>query len=212
MNGPSAYQLDVLAQAVRGVAESDVAAYQDLKRLFAEKDDAGRGEFRRAFERYYGLYAGGVTQAWRDRYFELLFGLTLTEGADPYTPLLWSLYAIPRHKGDCALQFSFVSKLVAMHDERYPLYDRYVSGFFGIAPPAIGGLSFRIAGFVAHMQWLRQTYAAWAQDAAFQQVIASLRDRYPCLQSVAVPRLADMLVWAAGKSGLECQPETEQRA
>lgn len=211
MSGPTAFQLDLLSQAVQCVAEDDVVAYQELKRLFAAKDDAARIEFRRAFERYYGLYAGGVTKSWRDRYFELLFGLHLQEGVDPYTPVLRSLYAIPRHRGDQALQFSFVSKLVAIHDESYPLYDRYVSGFFGIAPPSIGGTSFRIAGFVAHMQWLRQTYMSWAQSIAFQQVIASLRERYPRLHTVGVSRIADMLVWAAGKCGLECAPETERR-
>jgi len=210
MSSPSALQLDLLSQASRCVAEGDVAAYQEVKRLFAARGEAGRIAFRRAFERYYGLHAGGVTQSWRDRYFELLFGLHIQEGVDPYTPILRSLYAIPRHKGDQALQFSFVSKMVAIHDESYPLYDRYVRGFFGIEPPSIGGTDFRIAGFVAHMQWLRQTYRAWAHDTTFRQVIVSLRERYPCLQTASVSRLADMLVWAAGKFGLECVPEAKQ--
>ena len=210
MSGPNRYQLDILSQAVAHVAQGDVDKYMELKELFRMKDGAKQAEFRSAFQRYYGLYSGGVTSTWRDRFFQLLYELELRDQVDPYTPILQALYVIPRHKGDRALQFSFTSKLVAMHDESYPLYDRYIRDFFGIAPPAMGGVAFRIAGFVSHMKWLRQTYHAWGQDEPFLQVVGSLRDRYPCLQASAIPRLADMLVWAAGKCRLECAVEPEQ--
>ena len=212
MSGPNRHQLNILSQAVAHVAQGDVDKYMELKELFRTKDGAKQAKFRSAFERYYGLYSGGVTSAWRDRFFQLLYELELRDRVDPYTPILRALYEIPRHKGDRELHFSFTSKLVAIHDESYPLYDRHVSAFFGIVPPSLGGVDFRIAGFVSHMRWLRQTYSAWERDDAFLQVVGCLRDRYPCLQVIATPRLADMLVWAAGKCRLDCTLESEQQS
>src|SRR5688572_17165467 len=100
-----------------------------------------RGEFERTFCSFYGLKAGGLTDKFRQRYFDLLFGLKLSPGSQPpYEKLLLELHAIKRHKGDLVLPASFVSKLVALHDDSRPLFDRHVSNFFGVAMPALGSL------------------------------------------------------------------------
>jgi len=206
MSAPNVYQLDVLSQASEHLAADDFAPYLQLRRLLRDESAESREEFRSTFESYYGLKAGGVTDAFRDRYFEILYGLELQEGTDPYTPILKDLYQIPRHKGDRALAASFVSKLVAIHDETRPLLDRHVSGFFGICVPQNGGIDFRIAGLVSNLGWLGQIYRDWSQSDQVLDIIAKLLGRHPSLEACAIPRLADFLVWTVGRKKLVCRP------
>jgi len=202
MSAPSRFQLSLLSEAVGHLSYDEFAPYLELKDLFVKKMDGYQQKFRSVFELFYGLNAGGLADTFKKRYFELLFGLRIQEGVDPYTPILRELYEIPRLKGDKALQCSFVSKLVAIHDETRPVYDRHVSAFFGITVPSVGSVDFRIAGFVANLEWLRTTYSCWSRDEQFQQVLRKLTTQYPSLKGCASPRLADLLVWTVGREKL----------
>ena len=116
--------------------EENISPYMELKRLLTDKPGGYQREFRRIFETYYGLNAGGVTDAFKDRYFELLFGLKIQDQDDPHDPDPYGTLRNSQAQGlDKALQCSFVSKLVAIHDESYPIFDRHVSDFFGITRP-----------------------------------------------------------------------------
>ena len=202
MSAPNRYQLDLLGKAVAHLRQEEFAPYLRLKHLLSERPSGFQVEFRRTFANYYGLQHGGLADAFKDRYFELLFELKLQDVADPYTPILKELYEIPRRLGDKALQCSFVSKLVAVHDESRPIYDRHVSNFFGIVVPPVGDVDFRIAGFLTNLHWLRETYQRWSQDSQFQGILQSVQQKHPALQDCAMTRLADFLVWTVGRKKL----------
>ena len=152
MNTLNKHQLNLLDVAIAYLREENFSPYLMLKCLLAEKPRGFQADFRQIFENYYGLNAGGVTDAFKDRYFDLLFSLEFQDDVEPYTPILKELYEIPRRKGDKGLQCSFVSKMVAIHDEAYPIFDRHVRDFFGISVPSNGSVDFRIAGFVANLK------------------------------------------------------------
>jgi hypothetical protein len=202
MSAPNLSQLRLLSKALSYLRCADYAPYLTLKRLFLARQDRYRAQFCHEFALFYGLNAGGLTEAFKKRYFELLFGLRIQEGVDPYTPILTELYAIPRRQGDKALQCSFVSKLVAMHDETRPLYDQHVSAFFGITVPPNPRVEVRITRFVADLERLRQTYGGWSQDEQFQHVLQRLITQHPALKDCASTRLADFLVWTVGRNKL----------
>jgi hypothetical protein len=206
MSAPNRYQLILLHKATMHLEEENISPYLELKRLLTDKPGGFQREFRRIFESYFGLNAGGVTDAFKDRYFELLFGLEIQDRDDPHTPILMELYEIPRRKGDKALQCSFVSKLVAIHDESYPLFDRHVSDFFGIAVPSNGSIDFRVAGFIANLKHLRKTYQRWSEDSEFQKILLAVKQRFPYLKDCTAPRIADFLVWAVGRNKLGSTP------
>ena len=206
MSAPNRYQLILLGEAAVHLKEENISPYLELKRLLTNKPSGYQREFRRIFESYYGLNAGGVTDAFKDRYFELLFGLKIQDHDDPHSPILMELYEIPRRKGDKALQCSFVSKLVAIHDESYPIFDRHVSDFFGITAPSNGSIDFRIAGFIANLKYLRKTYQSWSEDASCQKILLAVKQRRPYLKDCTAPRIADFLVWAVGSNKLGSTP------
>jgi hypothetical protein len=197
MAGNAAY-FNLLAKASNEIRSSDFTGYFELKRLLVSKRAVDRREFQTQFATYYRLHSGGLTEEFKRRYFEHLFAFESVRQKDPYTPILLDLYSFPRLKGDYTIQASFVSKLVAIHDESRPLYDRHVSKFFGVTVPSVGPVEFRIAGFVANLQRIRDYYDAWAVDPHFKRITQALFVKHPQLQTCHPSRVCDFLVWTVG--------------
>jgi hypothetical protein len=163
-------------------------------------DATKRADFRILFSKYYGLNFGGFTENWKDKYFDLLFTIDVSSLGDPHTATFKTLYSHKRIKGDNVLAFSFVTKLVAIHDESQPIYDKHVAAFFGISSPSTGSNDFRIAGFLANLKYIRRTYLTWSEDQAYVDILKTLRGRFPSLKNCHYVRLFDFLVWTVGRS------------
>jgi hypothetical protein len=197
---PREHELQLLRKAAQhSEISKTVKVYGNLLKLFSDSSPVGRKKFENLFSGYYGLRSAGLTANWLRRYFELFFGFTQAKYLEPYRHLLLELYKIPRRKGDETLQFSFVSKLVAFHDESRPLYDKHVRDFFGLGPPGFGPPEFRISGFVDNMNEIARRYEEWIQDKEFADILDQIRDRHPELAPRHPHRLFDFLVHTAGK-------------
>ncbi len=187
---------DLLAKAADKIKPTDFDEYFELRRLNQQPSD--RQEFQARFANYYRLHIGGLTDAFKHRYLHLLVTWQPRGQRDPYSPLLLDLYQFPRRRGDQTLQVSFVSKLVAFHDESRPLFDRHVSRFFGVSVPAVGSVEFRISGFVANLEGIRAQYEAWAASSRFKSLVRPLFQKNPNLKNCHPTRLCDFLVWTVG--------------
>ena len=172
-----------------------VKTYLDLRHIFT--DAKQRKEFEKKFARYYGLLAAGLTETWLEQYFKLLFDYKKTADSSTYQDLLLKLYPYHRRKGDNVLQFSFVSKLVAFHDETRPLYDQRVRYFFGLGPPRAGSNEFKISGFVQNLNEIALRYTRWTEEKRFTQILDQMRERCPGLAACHAIRLCDFLVHKA---------------
>lgn len=183
---------------------SDFCPYLELKALLPDATTHARGRFRSLFTNYYGLNVGGLTDAFKNRFFEILYaGNIFVNGQPDFSTILNELSLIPRKKGDCAMPFSFVSKLVAIHRETSPIYDRHVRDFFGAkAPAAAMPKADRITWFVGFLNQAATDYAAWAQDARVTQILDRLKAREPQLAQCDAIRLIDFLVWKVGNQKL----------
>ena len=204
MIAPNEYQLNLLNEAKLHLPEKYIEKYLELKRLLTEKTTDSQEKFRQSYASFYGLNVGGVTEEFKNRYFDLLFNLELSEDGEPYTTILKDLYYFPRRQGDKALQCSFVSKLVAIHDETYPIFDSHVGAFFGVmVPPSYYDNDFRISVFVTILTRLRETYRCWSADNRFQDILSRVKHDHPSLKDCADSRIADFLVVTVGqmKSG-----------
>jgi hypothetical protein len=200
MSGHVERQVALISQASEMLADKDIAPYFKLRTLLTRQDKKNRTAFKKTFARFYGLNSAGLTDSFKKRYFELLFELDLAQySTPPYESLLKDLYRIKRRQGDHALAASFVSKMVAIHDDSRPLYDRHVSGFFGITVPTNGSRDFRIAGFVANLDHIRHQYQNWCKTEQVKGLIASLQSRTPQLANCHPIRICDFLVWTVGR-------------
>src|SRR5580704_1123076 len=87
--------------------------YRELRQCLAWASPASDEHFKKRFSRYYGIHAAGLSAKWKESYFQLLFAFREKMPNEPHLIALTKLLPIERIKGDKALQFSFVSKLVA---------------------------------------------------------------------------------------------------
>lgn len=115
---------ELLSRVSNHLTAEDLAPYFTLRRLLRTKPIGFESQFKSIFVQHYGLNAGGLTSEFKELFFKLLFDLDVQMCVDPYTQNLRTLYSIPRHTKDQALQCSFVSKMVAIHDDSRPIYDK----------------------------------------------------------------------------------------
>jgi hypothetical protein len=176
------------------------STYATLRKLISDHSPDRERTFAELFSRYYGLNAAGLTDEWKAEYFRLLFSFRTKMPAEPHREVLSRLYVIPRRKGDQSLQCSFASKLVGIHDEAQPIFDRYVEDYFGLRPPSLRApLEFRISGFLQNLSEISRRYCAWTKDERFTEIVLDLRQRIPDLANCHTVRICDFLVWGVGK-------------
>lgn len=196
--------IDAFDKAEPLILEKDYKVYLDLKELLLESSPSSRAQFRTKFVNYYGMNTAGLTDAFKDRYFEILFsGNLLVKGHIDFTTILNDLSVIPGRRGHCALHFSFVSKLAGIHLETSPIYDRHVLNFFnGNPPPSMRPKQHRILWFVNFLKQVADDYAVWATDERVIQIMERFKSRDARLASCHPNRLLDYLVWKVGNKKL----------
>jgi hypothetical protein len=196
--------VNALTEAETLMFHSDFCPYLELKTLLSNATPQARSQFRILFTNYYGLNTGGLTQAFKDKYFAILHSGKIFKNQNPrFHSILRLLHKIPRKKGDKAMQFSFVSKLAAMHDEKSPIYDRHVLNFFGKkARPPKTSMADRITWYVEFLNQVATDYTQWSQDARVTPILTNLKNRDQRLAQCDVIRLMDFLVWKVGNQKL----------
>jgi len=195
---------EALAKAERWMFHSDFCPYLELKALFADLTPEARARFRSLYTRFYGLNVGGLTDEFKDKYFEILFSDSVISSGQPnYAGILQELSGIERKKGGWAMPFSFVSKLVAIRLESSPIYDRHVLAFFGMkAPAAAIDKTMRIEWYVGFLNDVRRSYAIWANISTVKPILERLKARDDRLRDCHDVRLLDFLVWKVGSGKL----------
>jgi hypothetical protein len=101
------------------------------------------------------------------------------------------------------MPYSFVSKLVSIHRENSPIYDRHVLAFFGQqAPAASVPNQNRITWYVGFLRQVATDYATWAQDARVIPILDRLKARDQRLAQCDPVRLIDFLIVKVGNQKL----------
>lgn len=200
--------IEALNKAETLIFHCDFCPYLDLKELIPDATLQARIRFRSLFANYYGMNVGGLTDAFKDRFFEILFsGPVFANGQPDFAGILNELFLIPRKKGDFVMHFSFVSKLVAIHRESSPIYDKHVLVFFSEKTPAASQpKQDRIRWYVDFLKQVAADYAAWAQDIQIIPIINRLKARDERLTFCHAIRLMDFLVWKVGNQKLLVNP------
>lgn len=190
---------DAFARA-ESLIQPGFLTYLELKELFPDARPESRNRFRSLFTSFYRLNRGGLTDVFKDRYFDILFSKNVVvNGQVACAAIMLELYQIRRRKGDCAMHYSFVSKLVNIHRESSPIFDQHVTHFFSeYAPPAHIDNFKRIEWFVGFLDRVSTDYQAWAADDRMQVILNKLKSRDPRLERCHVVRLVDFLVWNVG--------------
>lgn len=187
-----------LEAAERQLIPRNFERYLRLKDLLKCNNSSAQKEFRRVFRSFYGMTVRtGASVDFDKRFFEILF---LQEGPTPsFSEVVGSLAHIPTPSGKRALQFSFASKLVAMHRENSPIYDRHVRSFFNEKLPSqkLSDES-RILLVDEFLRHVENSYEGWMSELRVQAMLKRMAIRDPNLGKCHANRLLDILVWKVG--------------
>ena len=167
-----------------------------------------RKQFEENYSKFYHLNSRIVGQEFIDPYFQELFLLDLNTLADPYQKLLLTLKLSSRRR--VCMQFSFVSKLVATHDDSKAIYDSNVRRFLAKLP----GLSLsippstdrphndevRIRRYIEVLKEIQKEYESWEPE--FDEICTPLLERIPKLKDCHRNKVWDFLVWTAGRKSV----------
>jgi hypothetical protein len=196
--------IKALDEAETLISPAGYCPYLELKALLPDPSPVARDRFRVLFTRYYGLNRGGLTDEFKDRFFAILFGSNVTVDDEPdFDSILMTLSEIKGRNGNYAMPFSFVSKLVGIHLESSPIYDKHVLAFFGQkAPSASVDRIKRIEWYVGFLNDVSRSYAAWANDSRVKPILERLRARDDRLKNCHDVRTLDFLVWKVGNKKL----------
>ncbi len=189
----------LLDLAVTKLEEEDVGKYLRMRDLINTQPLEWKTEFRKLFSSYYRLNAGGITDEFKEEYFKLLFSFVPNNVENQYKKLLVHLHKYPGRNGKRRLDFSFVSKLISIHDESWPIFDVHVRNYFGICVPLIESIEMRIEIFTTHMISLKRVYDEFCHDPGISGTLDQLVAKYPGLEECHDSRKIDFLVWTVGK-------------
>lgn len=198
----NSHQVKLLESSAEVLGAKHYKPYLTLRHLLQEKPKGYKADFEAKFRSYYGMNQAHLGDDFDSAFFRHLFALRPPVRKNLYASILSDLARHPRKKGDVAIQFSFVSKLVAIHDESQPIIDRHVSDFFGIRAPAAGDINFRIAGFETNLGLIKCIYQDWSTMPKVRSLLSKVRRSHPELGQVADTRVLDFLVWLVGREKL----------
>jgi hypothetical protein len=145
---------------------SDFCPYFELRSLFKSRRQADPERFRSLFVSFYDMNTARLPPAFLDCFFAILFSNNvMVDGRPDVAGILSRLYEIDWAERRPSMQFSFVSKLAAMHDESSPVYDSFVGDFFSNWPPSTDQpKAKRIDGFLKILERIKTSYTAWSND------------------------------------------------
>lgn len=198
--------INALDEAERRIAHADFCPYLDLKILLPKcsKSRTHRKLFESMFSQYYDMGVGRLSCKFKEKFFDILFhGKVLDNGKPAFSRIFSSLNKFPQKNGVNKTQFVFVSKLVAIHDETSPIYDKHVRAFFGKTTWFLyKDKEKRIQNFTEFLNGIKSDYCRWVEIPRVCKIINRLKKRDSHLASCDNVRLLDFLVWKVGREDL----------
>lgn len=162
-----------------------IKKYQDLRHRLFTTDVATDQDFQKAFNGFFRM--GRRTEAYYTDYYHYLQEHK-NRGVD-FADALTFIYQ--RHG---RLEISFISKMVAIVDPTYPIWDSVVTkGHFGITAPCVNVKNRLQKGVERYEQYCR-CYDAYMKTADAKAKIAEFERMFPNVEISNVKKV-DFILW-----------------
>ena len=165
--------------------QSGIEKYQVLRRQLFTTDVSADRDFQKAFNGFFRM--GRRTGAYYNDYYSYL--QQHKEAGISFAEALTYLYQ--KHG---KLEMSFVSKMVAMVDPTYPIWDSVVTkGHFGIIAPYTNVKNRLQKGIERYEQYCR-CYETYMQSEEAKEKLAEFEKLFPGSEITDVKKL-DFMLW-----------------
>jgi len=190
---------DYSSEIVGNIQEESLSVYCFIHDQWNGSSAVENKLFQFVFRSFYRLDNAGLTDEFKQKYFELL------EAARNQKPnikdICKTLYDIENRKGSKSLQFSFATKLANTVNPTLPIYDSEVAKMYGYKPPLpYKSLDQRIESLLKFYEHLAADYAKILSNGSLEETLKAFDNRFPSYQDkVDNNKKLDFVVWSAGK-------------
>jgi len=174
--------------------QKDIGTYCFLKKKFAKGDILKDLEFQSKFKQFYIMNSAGLSDGWKERFFELL-----SAKYDNLKYILSELYKIPRRDGRYSVQFSFATKLLHTVNNENPIYDKMIGE---VLDKKINGPNRdeKINSCIEIYNFLKKLYLGLTKNSKIRKVILEFRLRFNVSRKdISDVKALDFIIWSLGK-------------
>src|SRR3989304_5283941 len=146
--------------------------YQFIMNEFKKGKISTNKNFQEVYKSFYVMDAAGLTQAFFDKYFQLL-----ESREEDVEKILQTLSKIQRRNGCHTVQLSFASKLIHTVNPYMPIYDKNVANVLRIEVKSNVDISERIKDRVRAYELLKKKTAKLLENGEIQEIISDFKKR-----------------------------------
>lgn len=184
---------------VGNLSHEDIDVYLFLIDQFQRGSVANNYVFQFVYRSFYRLDSAGLTNEFKERYFELLEDYRDKEDI-PVRSITEVLYNIPNRKGQKCLQFSFVTKLINTIDCRFPMYDSAVARIYGFRTPYnYKTYEQRLNEYIEFHDSLTRSYHAILEKNLLKRTLEEFYSKFENRGHIPDIKALDFIMWSAGK-------------
>lgn len=201
---------------LKPLTSPDVYTYVYLKNKISNKDNniTLDYEFQYVFNWFYGMNSAGLTDKFKEIFFDLMQNLKsqklndffnynnfkdlIEEPTSRQAKKIKEKIEIPKQIGSC--QFSFISKLCNIIDDTFPIYDSYINSYFEINIEYNANKEVRFNNFRTKMIELKELYKKIEKDEYIQDLIKKFDEKFTEIEVSSNIKKLDFIFWATGKN------------
>lgn len=183
---------------IDNIQESSIAVYDFIIKECNKGDIKRNLVFQFIFSSFYGLNNAGLTNEFKDLYFDL-FDSNKDKPVMDFKDVLYKLSQVKNHKGQNSLQFSFTTKMFHTIDSTYPIYDNEIASLFGFRQPySQKDINIKISIYLDQYEQIKYTYNKMISDKLIKSAVDIFNLRFGKF-SIPETKIHDFIFWSAGK-------------
>jgi hypothetical protein len=184
---------------INNLEHESIFVYQFLKEQFNSSENIASDHlFHFVFRSFYRLDNAGLPPIFKKQFFLEMQSARNDSDID-INSICRRLYLFPNRKGQNTLQFSFVTKLANMLDEKLPIYDSEVAAIYNFKPSQSKNLDVKIDRLLNFYEELCQSYTNLVDHSDMQPVFELLHNSIEGSSNLSLAKQLDFIIWSAGK-------------
>lgn len=184
---------------VENLNHESIDVYIFLTDEFKKGDILKNYVFRFVYRSFYRLDNAGLTDDFKDKYFEYLEDHR--ENRDiQIEAIARELFKLPNRKGQNSLQFSFVTKLANTINHEFPIYDLEIAKMYSFkAPYTNKPFDVRLSEYMKFYNLLTESYKNILAKNTLEKVFDEFHIKFKNNGAIPDIKILDFIMWSAGK-------------
>lgn len=184
------------------IGQESIDVYLFIEQQFKEPT-VSRPVFEFVYRSFYRLDSAGLTDEWKNVYFDYLFapslrGLKREKAKIELEKILENFHRIPTIKGHQSIQFSFATKLLHTLNPSLPIYDSLIKQVVTMPTMTESTSKARIAKCITAYEALLNSCDELLENKEVMNLISQFKNDYN-VREMSDAKALDFLLWGLAK-------------